>query len=183
MSDEPAARRGGRLTRLAPIATALITAVMVLTGCVGTNTESQDPRQVTSSSSPTPPSQEDGTAPPSDDGEVTSVPEAKPDTQTAAAAVAGNVIATFGQPTLDASAWLEQMTPLLSPTGYDAYTGTDPAQIPVTEVTGPGRVLPASTDVALIVEVPTDAGAYNVTLTRGDASAPWLAERIRPAQG
>lgn len=158
-------------------------AVVVLTGCVGTSTEPPGPRQVVNSSALAPPSQENGTALPSDDGEVIPVPEAEPDTQAAAAAAAENVVATFGQPTLDAAAWLEQMTPLLSPTGYDAYTGTDPAQIPVTEVTGPGRVLPASTDVALIVEVPTDAGTYNVTLTRGDVSAPWLAERIRPSQG
>jgi hypothetical protein len=42
-------------------------------------------------------------------------------------------------------------------------------------------VLEASTDVATLVEVPTDAGAYIVTLVRGSTEEPWLAERIRPA--
>ena len=168
----------------ATLAAASILTAVALTGCVDTTGEPPDPPQPTSSSSsPTPPQQEDGTDLPSDDGEVIPIPEAGSDTQAAATAAAENVVTTFGQPTLDAAAWLKQMTPLLSPTGYEAYTGTDPAQIPVTEVTGPGRVLPASTDVSLIVEVPTNAGVYNVTLTRSYVSAPWLAGRIRPALG
>ena len=32
-----------------------------------------------------------------------------------------------------------------------------------------------------VLPVPTDAGPYIVTLVRGDAEEPWLAERIRPA--
>jgi hypothetical protein len=44
-------------------------------------------------------------------------------------------------------------------------------------------VLQGSTDVSLIVQLPTDVGLYNITLTRPGAGAPWLAERIRPAQG
>lgn len=172
-----------RVTLVAAAVSTAVVAALALTGCVAETTNSSDPPQPTNSSSATPPQQEDGIDLPSDDGEVIPVPEAEPDTQATATAVAENIVATFGQPTLDAATWFEQMTPLLSPTGYDAYIGTDPAQIPVTEVTGPGRVLQASTDVSLIVEVPTNAGSYNVTLTRGDTSAPWLAERIRPAQG
>ena len=72
---------------------------------------------------------------------------------------------------------------VLSQQGGVAYEGTDPTQIPVHQVTGAGTVLPGSTEVSLIVQLPTDAGLYNVTLTRPDASAPWLADRIRPAQG
>lgn len=161
-----------------------IAAALILTGCV--NTTSAGPSEQappSSSSSPAPPRQDDGTQLPSDDATVIPVPEAGTDTQTEAVTKAVTVVVTFGQPTLDADTWLVQMTPLLSPSGYEAYTGTDPALIPVTRVTGAGRVLPASTDVALIVEIPTDAGAYNVTLTRGDVQAPWLAERIRPAEG
>lgn len=59
--------------------------------------------------------------------------------------------------------------------------GTSPSNIPVTAVTGTPAVLEASTDVATLVEVPTDAGAYIVTLVRGSTEEPWLAERIRPA--
>ena len=44
-------------------------------------------------------------------------------------------------------------------------------------------VLEGATDVITLVEVPTDSGPYVITLTRSDASQPWLAERIRPKQG
>ena len=166
------------------LAAAAVVAALALTGCVpAPGTQASDGALPTSSSSPTPQRQQDGSELPSDGGTVIPVPEAGTNTQAAAVTAAEKVVATFGQPTLDAAGWLQQMTPLLSPTGYEAYTGTDPAQIPVTRVTGTGRVLQASTDVSLIVEVPTDAGPYNVTLTRTDVSALWLAERIRPAQG
>ncbi len=166
------------------LAAAAVVVTVALTGCVpAPSTQPSDGALPTSSSSPTPPRQDDGRELPSDEGTVIPVPEAGTDTQAGAVTAAKKVVVTFGQPTLDAAGWLQQMTPLLSPTGYEAYTATDPAEIPVTRVTGTGRVLAASTDVSLIVEVPTDAGPYNVTLTRTDVSAPWLAERIRPAQG
>lgn len=132
-------------------------AVLMLTGCV-TASVGGSPGQPssTNSSSPTPPLQQDGTELPPDDATVIPAPEAGKDMQAAAVAAAEKAVATFGQPTLTAAGWLEQVTPLLSPTGYEAYTGTDPTQIPVTGVTGPGQVLPASTEVSLIVEVPTD---------------------------
>jgi hypothetical protein len=89
----------------------------------------------------------------------------------------------FAQPQLNADDWWARMLPLLSQQGGVAYEGTDPAQIPAHRVTGSGIVLAGSTDVSLIVQVLTDVGPYNITLTRPDASAPWLVDRIRPAQG
>jgi len=90
---------------------------------------------------------------------------------------------SFARPQLSSDKWWSQMLPLLSQQAGLAYQGTDPSQIPAHQVTGPAFVLSGSTDVSLIVQVPTDVGAYNVTLIRGSASAPWLADRIRPAQG
>lgn len=77
--------------------------------------------------------------------------------------------------------WWAELLPLLSQKGAVAYEGTLPSNIPVSAVTGTPAVLEASTDVATLVEVPTDAGAYIVTLVRGSTEEPWLAERIRPA--
>ncbi|MEO5536053.1 MAG: hypothetical protein ABIR17_13090 [Pseudolysinimonas sp.] len=120
---------------------------------------------------------------PVDDGEVEIPAEASTESGVAALQAASTALTTFAQPDLSAAEWWKQMLPLLSQAAAIAYEGTDPAEIPVHQVTGPGRILEGSTEVSLIVEVPTDAGAYNVTLIRGDPTAPWLADRIRPALG
>jgi hypothetical protein len=120
---------------------------------------------------------------PVDAGKVTAAPEATGDSQQKAIAAAAKVMQAFAQPQLSADQWWAQMLPLLSQQGGVAYEGTDPSQIPAHQVTGAGTVLPDSTEVSLIVQLPTDAGLYSVTLTRPDASSPWLADRIRPAQG
>ena len=111
---------------------------------------------------------------------MVTIPEAGPDSQADAIAAADTVMRAFAGPDLGADEWMTAMYPLLSQTGADAYTGTDPAQIPARQVTGPGTVLPGSTEVSLLVEVPTDTGPYTVTLTRTGPGTPWLAERIRP---
>ena len=118
-----------------------------------------------------------------DDGEIAAAPEAGPDSQQDEIEAATEAMKTFAQPQLRADDYWAQMLPLLSQQGGVAYEGTDPAQIPAHQVTGAGIVLADSTDVSLIVQVPTDVGPYNITLTRPNASAPWLADRIRPAQG
>lgn len=120
-------------------------------------------------------------AQPHDDPEVTTAPEASGGSQEAAVDAATAALRTFAQPQLDYDTWWEQMLPLLSQQGAVAYEGTDPSQIPVHQVTGAGTVLEGSTEVSLIVQLPTDAGLYNVSLTRPNDGAPWLADRIRPA--
>lgn len=153
-----------------------IATVIALTGCVDTSATGPGP----SPSGPALPS----TAPtqPLDFGEATMPPEAGGQSQADALAAATTVLTTFAQPELDEDTWWAQMLPLLSQQGAIAYEGTDPAQIPVRRVTGTGVVLEGSTEVSLIVQIPTDVGPYNITLTRPSGDAPWLAERIRPAQ-
>jgi hypothetical protein len=109
------------------------------------------------------------------------IPEAGEASQTDAVAAAERVVTVFARPTLDEVQWWNELVPLLSQKGAAAYEGTLPSNVPVTAVTGAGVVLPASTEVATLVEVPTDAGLYTVTLVRDSADQPWLAERIRPA--
>ncbi|MBN9630059.1 MAG: hypothetical protein J0I18_05560 [Actinobacteria bacterium] len=166
------------MTKRLSTAAAAAALVALLAGCVAT---SPDP---VPSVSPTPDHGLPSTAPtqPFDDGEVTPAPEAAGSSQEAAIAAATKVMETFARPQLDADEWWRALLPLLSQQGAHAYEGTDPAEIPATTVTGTGQVLEGSTEVMLIVQVPTDAGPYNITLTRTDPSSPWLAERIRPAQ-
>ncbi|MGC5225137.1 hypothetical protein ACPW96_21420 [Micromonospora sp. DT81.3] len=121
--------------------------------------------------------------PPVDDATPAPVAEAGDDSQSAAIEVAENAVAAFGRPDLPYEQWIAGLYPFLTQSGAAAYEGTDPMNVPVHAVTGPGAVLPASTEVALIVVVPTDAGPYNVSLSRPEPAAPWLADRIRPAEG
>lgn len=109
------------------------------------------------------------------------IPEANPTSQTDAVAAAAAAVTAFARPSLPEEQWWNELLPLLSQKGAVAYEGTLPSNISVTAVTGAGVVLDASTDVATLVQVPTDAGAYIVTLVRGSTKEPWLAERIRPA--
>jgi len=120
---------------------------------------------------------------PIDDPVIATPAEASAQSQEDAIAAATTVMEAFAQPELDADAWWREMLPLLSQEGAYAHEGTDPARIPVTSITGAGEILDGSTEVSLIVRIPTNAGLYHVTLTRPDTSSPWLAERIRPAQG
>jgi hypothetical protein len=166
------------------VAAVPLTLALALTGCVGGAAVSPTVAPSTGASSA--PSTPTGTAvprAPTDDVSVLPVPEAGTDSRADAISAAEKVVTTFGQPTLDAATWMNNLYPLLTQAGAAAYEGTDPAQVPVHQVTGAGIILDGSTEVALIVQVPTDAGLYNVSLSRTGASASWLADRIRPAQG
>ncbi|WP_104131471.1 hypothetical protein [Cryobacterium sp. M91] len=165
------------------VAMVYLAAALALTGCVGATAS---PTVVPPTSASRVPSTPSETAVPdarTDDASVLPVPEAGTDSRADAITTAEKVVTTFGQPALDATTWMNNMYPLLTQTGAAAYEGTDPAKVPVHQVTGAGTILEGSTEVALIVQVPTDAGLYTVSLSRPGASVPWLADRIRPAQG
>lgn len=169
------------MNRAAAAAIPLV-AALVLAGCVNSNdpgpslSPSSSPTVTsTSPANPTPPVDMGATADP--------VPEAGTDSQEAAIDTAEKAVTAFARPDLSYDEWINGLYPYLTQTGAAAYEDTDPALVPVRQVTGAGRILPASTEVALIVQVPTDAGPYNVSLSRPSPDAPWLADRIRPAEG
>jgi len=123
-------------------------------------------------------------APSSDQGAIVApIPEAEADSQDAAIQAATAALTAYARPDLSYDEWINGLYPHLTQTGAAAYEDTDPARIPVRKVTGQGAILPASTEVALIVRLPTDAGGYNVSLSRPTAESAWLADRIRPADG
>jgi hypothetical protein len=159
--------------------------MLVLSGCVPNPAPDSAPSPRTSSLSPSPATSspaESGDPPaPIDDATVTPAPEAAASSQTGALTAAVAAVTAFGRPDLTYAEWIDGLYPLMTQAGASAYEGTDPANVPVHQVTGDGVILPGSTDVALIVEVPTDAGLYNVSLSRPSTTSPWLADRIRPA--
>lgn len=78
----------------------------------------------------------------------------------------------------DDAAWWIAVSPLLSLTARQAYVGTDPTEIPGRAVVGAPVVLDAGSAYLARVRVPTDAGDYEVLLSRTGAAAPWLVERF-----
>lgn len=159
----------GEQLKAAYLAAAAAAAALALTSCVPL----QDP---TSTLAPQPTE-----TPVVDDAEVIAPDEASTDARAAALERADEIMTAFARPDLDADEWYAELVPMLSQSGGFAYEGTDPATIAAHQVTGAGTILEGSTDVALIVSVPTDAGDYLVSLSRGSTDAPWLANRIRPA--
>jgi hypothetical protein len=116
-----------------------------------------------------------------DDAPIIAAQPPTAEDEASAIQAAGAVMTAFANPTATAHDWLDSMYPLLSQRGAADYQGTDPSQIAAHRVTGPGSILPSATNVALTVDVPTDAGNYVVALSRPSTRAPWLADRIRPA--
>lgn len=153
----------------------LFLAVLTLTGCDSTTWGSSERVLPSDSSQASTPQPASGT-----EGDL--LPTTSPEEEAAAAQTAVRVVQTFGQPDLAPEAWMEAMYPVLSTKGATAYLHTNPANIPVTAVVGEPTVLTGLTVTYAIVDVPTDAGPYTVTLTRDDEDRPWLAERIRPRQ-
>lgn len=78
----------------------------------------------------------------------------------------------------DDAVWWTTVSPLLSPTAQQAYVGTDPAEVPGSTVFGSPVVLDAGSAYLARVHVPTDAGDYEVLLSRTEGGAPWLVERF-----
>jgi hypothetical protein len=68
--------------------------------------------------------------------------------------------------------------------GQEAYAGTDPANVSGRQVAGPPAFAadPGSAYLARVV-VPTDAGDYEVLLSRTGAGAPWLVRTVPAAAG
>ena len=172
--------RPGRWNPLVAATVSLLLAAL-LAGCSGNAT----PPDGMASGTPNPTSTNPiNPTPPADTGAtVAPVPEAESDSQAAAIDAATAALTAYAQPELPYQEWINGLYPYLTQTGAAAYEDTDPSRIPVRKVTGPGVILPASTEVALIVQLPTDAGNYNVSLSRPNADAAWLADRIRPADG
>jgi len=160
----------------------LLVLALSLAGCVG-NGNTSAPADTPTLSSTATPTNPVNPSPPFDDETVAPVPEAAESSQSAAITAAERAVTAFARPDLGYNEWIAGLYPHLTQTGAAAYEDTDPANVPAREVTGSGTIPPASTEVALIVQIPTDAGLYNVSLSRPGADAPWLADRIRPADG
>lgn len=120
-----------------------------------------------------------------DEPEPQPLPSPTPDATSNAAAleVGSQAMAAFVRRELTEEQWWANLAPHLSDAAREAYTGTDPANVPASAVTGVGTVLPSSSGYLATVAVPTDVGVYEVLVSRAGQYAPWSVEQIIPPQG
>lgn len=98
----------------------------------------------------------------------------------AAATAATSAMEAFTSHLDDEDAWWAALEPMLSRQAAADYAGTDPAQVPARAVTGEAELVDDSSAYLAVVEVPTDAGTYQVMLSRAGAGELWLVERLTP---
>lgn len=154
------------------VGAALVSALLVasLTGCGDTNsTEPQSPgaspSQTETSSSPENPATT-GAAMPAMNEPVTA---------------AQTIFTAWARPELDYETWWAELEPMLSPTGQQAYAGTDPAAIPKLKVTGSYRLDPKPPDdpnTTALVHVPTNLGSFGLFLVHDGEGQPWRLLRL-----
>lgn len=106
----------------------------------------------------------------------------RPEDRRAAIKAGVRVMSLFARPDLERQTWWDDLEPLLSDQAARDYAGVDPANVPVRQVTGPGRLVPLETALVTIVHVATDAGLYAVTLSRSPEHPQWRADRITPPE-
>lgn len=100
--------------------------------------------------------------------------------RTSAVGAATSTMETFTSHLDDEAAWWRSLEPNLSAQAAADYAGVDPAEVPARAVTGEAELVDDSSAYLAVVEVPTDAGAYQVMLSRTGAGEPWLVERLTP---
>lgn len=130
-----------------------------------------------SSAAPTEPTVADSL---SDGLDIATAAPADEESTAAAVIIAEKLMTAFARPDVDQPAWIDGLYPYLTQAAGTAYAGTDPAKVPVSEVTGSGSVVDGATAYALLVTIPTNIGSYVVSLTRQAPTDPWLADRVTP---
>ena len=95
-----------------------------------------------------------------------------------AAKIATTVMSLYARPSSSAESWIAGLDPYLTQDAAAAFAGTDPSTIPAHQVTGTAQILPASTAEGALVDVPTDAGTYQLLLLKNGSG--WLVDQIIP---
>lgn len=93
---------------------------------------------------------------------------------------AEEALRAFAQPHLSEEEWWAGIEPYFTDEAAGDYAWVDPANIPASEVTGPGELVDDTSAYVGYVQVPTDAGTYTLILNRRTGDAPWAVTRITP---
>jgi hypothetical protein len=104
--------------------------------------------------------------------------------KTAALETATKAMTLYARPTLTDKVWIQDLGQLLTAQATADYQYVDPANIPVTKVTGLGQLkIDENNGFGCHVVFSTDAGAYDVQLLRSAADKPWQVNRFTPPNG
>ncbi|MGL4340140.1 MAG: hypothetical protein ACRCSP_06940 [Rhodoglobus sp.] len=107
------------------------------------------------------------------------------DEQSRAAVItaAETAMRAFARPDLSFEQWWEAMEPLLEQGALRIYSYVDPANIPVTQVTGAAVIIDDTSAYVAKVAVPTNVGNYTLILSRADGNSAWLTSKFTPPDG
>lgn len=75
--------------------------------------------------------------------------------------------------------WRSGLAAWLSPDALAYYAAVDPRNIAAAEITGEPQLVDEDSPELAVVEVPTSAGIYEVTMNRVEAADPWAVQRVR----
>lgn len=163
-------------------------AVLLCTACFsGDRTSSVSDDSPTPEPTPTStytPSHSVGDGPHAPETDVPENPEWTPEAEAAAKETAVNAMRDFARPEVEETQWANDFARWLTPEATTAYSAVDPANVPVTEVTGPATLeIDETNGFGVIATVPTDIGGYGVQLLRQGQDEPWKVNRLYPPEG
>lgn len=170
-------------------ASVVLVGVTLIGGCQGATREPATPATAAESSRPATISPTTAATPDyaleDDDPEPDPLVSPTPDADSGERAVqtAAAAMTAFARPHLDAQQWWAELNPFLSNAARTAYEGTDPARVSATTVTGEGQLGPWESGYLATVTIPTDAGDYQVLLSRAGQYTPWTVEQLTPPEG
>lgn len=151
---------------------------------IGTTSEDTPPAAEPSPTSTYTPSRSVGDGPQAPETSVSATPEWLPGDEEAAKETAVNALTVFARPTVEETQWANDFARWLTPEATTAYSAVDPANVPVTEVTGPAILdVDPSNGFGVMATVPTDVGPYGVQLLRQSQDEPWKVNRLYPPEG
>lgn len=108
---------------------------------------------------------------------TTTAPSATPASKGSPVEVATGLVTAWAKPAEGESQWLAGMKPWATADLVSSMTGTDPAQVPATRVTGDAALRAINSSTAT-VSVPTDGGRVAVELVQ--QSGAWKANSLAP---
>jgi hypothetical protein len=101
--------------------------------------------------------------------------------KTAALETATKAMTLYARPTVTDKEWIQELGQFLTAQATADYQYVDPANIPVTKLTGTGQLrIDENNGFGCHVVFPTDAGDYDVQLLRSAADKPWQVNRFTP---
>lgn len=162
-------------------------AVLLCTACFsGDRTNAVGEEAPTGEPSPTSsytPSHSVGDGPQAPKTSVPANPQWLPGDEDAAKEVAVNAMRDFARPDVEETRWANDFARWLTPNATASYSSVDPANVPVTEVTGPASVhIDETNGFGATATVPTDIGDYRVQLLRQGQDEQWKVNRLYPPE-